>query len=67
MVRSLATGLAAAQPGETPMSKKLAVMALFALSLGTTVASFATSAHAAFDAYMYFQDDNDYYLSGETQ
>ena len=40
------------------MFRNLALMAVFALSLGTTVASFATSAHAAFDTYMYFQDDD---------
>jgi len=40
------------------MFKKLALMAMFALSFGTTVASFATSAHAAFDTYMYFEDSD---------
>ncbi len=50
------------------MFKKLALMALFAVSLGTTVASFATSAHAAIDAYMYFQGYDDEYLGdGEAQ
>jgi hypothetical protein len=45
-----------ARPRRTPMFKKLAVMVLFALSLGTTVASFATPAHAAIDSFMYFSD-----------
>jgi hypothetical protein len=46
------------------MFKKLALMALFALSLGTTVAFFATSAHAAFDTHMYFQDDDGIFWTG---
>jgi hypothetical protein len=38
------------------MFKTFALLALFALLLGTAVASFTTSAHAAFDTYMYFED-----------
>jgi hypothetical protein len=40
------------------MFKKLALMAIFALSLGTTVASFVKPAHAAIDSYMYFQNED---------
>jgi len=39
------------------MFKQLALMAIFALSLGTAFVSFATPAHAAFDTYMQFFDD----------
>ena len=43
------------------MFKKFALMAVFALSLGTTVASFVRPAHAAIDSYMTFQDYGDSY------
>jgi hypothetical protein len=45
---------------EPPMFKPLVLAALFALSLGASVASFATPAHAAFDAYMTFSDGHDW-------
>jgi hypothetical protein len=47
------------------MFKKLALMAIFALSLGTTVASFARPAHAAIDSYMSFQTYSDGWLDFE--
>jgi hypothetical protein len=44
------------------MFKQLVLMAIFALSIGTSVASFSRPAHAAIDAYMCFQEyDNSYF------
>jgi hypothetical protein len=44
------------------MFKQLVLMAIFSLSIGTSVASFSRPAHAAIDSYMFFQDYDDGYF-----
>jgi hypothetical protein len=43
------------------MFKQLVLMAIVALSIGTSVVSLSRPAHAAVDSYMYFQDDDGAY------
>ena len=47
------------------MFKQLVLMAIFAVSIGTSVAAFSMPAHAAIDSYMFFQGYDGGYLDDD--